>query len=75
MIKADFGKVTIDGRKSQIMAELSTIIYSCKINGFLTDEEINTCVQDALNITPEELEKFSNELIDKLKSIIGILEG
>ena len=75
MIKCDFGTVSIEGIKSVIKAELSTLILALIQDNVLTVEEVQKCVDSALNTTPQELENISDELTDKLKKILEILEG
>ena len=75
MIKCNFKTVSIEGTKSVIKAELSTLIFTLIQNDVLTVEEVKKCVYLALNTTPQELENISDELTDKLKKILEILEG
>ena len=75
MIKCNFGVVGIEGTKSVIKAELSTLIFTLTQNDLLTVEEVQKCVYPALNTTSQELENISDELTDKLKKILEILEG
>lgn len=78
MIKCNFGTVSIEGIKSVIKAELSTLIFTLIQDDVLTVEDIQKCVDLAilaLNKTPQELENISDELTDKLKKILEILEG
>lgn len=75
MIKCNFGVVSIEGTKSVIKAELSTLIFTLIQNDVLTVEEVQKCVDSALNTTPQELENISDELTDKLNKILEILEG
>ena len=75
MIKCNFGTVSIEGIKSVIKAELSTLILALIQDDVLTVEEVQECVDSALNTTPQELENISDELTDKLKKILEILEG
>lgn len=75
MIKCNFGTVSIGGNKSVIKAELSTLIFALIQDDVLTVEEVQKCVDSALNTTPQELENISDELTDKLKKILEILEG
>ena len=75
MIKCNFGTVGIGGKKSVIKAELSTLIFTLIQDDVLTVEEVQKCVDLALNTTPQELENISDELTDKLKKILEILEG
>ena len=75
MIKCNFGTVSIEGIKSVIKAELSTLILALIQDNVLTVEEVQKCVDSALNTTPQELENISDELTDKLKKILEILEG
>lgn len=75
MIKCNFGAVSIDGIKSVIKAELSTLIFTLIQDDVLTAQEVQKCVDSALNTTSQELENISDELTDKLKKILEILEG
>lgn len=73
MIKCDLYNVEFKGLKSILMAELSTIIHAVK-REILTEEEINECVDRGLHTTEEDIEKCSDDLADKLKKILEILE-
>lgn len=75
MIKCNFGAVSIEGTKSVIKAELSTLIFILIKDDVLTVEEAQKCIESSLNTTPQELENISDELTDKLKKILEILEG
>ena len=74
MIKCDLCNVEFKGSKSILMAELSTMIQAVK-KEILTEEEINECVNRGLHTTEEDIEKSSDDLADKLKKILEILEG
>ena len=75
MIKCNFGIVSIEGAESIIKAELSTLIFALIQDDVLTVEDLQECVDSALNTTPQELENILDELTDKLKKILEISEG
>ena len=74
MIKCDLCNVEFKGSIPMLKAELSTIIHSLK-REILTEDEINECVDKGLHTTDKDIEKFSEDLTDKLKKILEILEG
>lgn len=74
MIKCGLGIVEFKGSKSILQAELSTIIHAVS-REILTEDEINECVDRGLHTTEEDIEKCSEDLTDKLKKILEILEG
>lgn len=74
MIKCDLCDVEIKGSTPLLKAELSTIIYAVN-KETLTEDEINECVDRGLYTTDEDIEKRSDDLADKLKKILEILEG
>ena len=75
MISCDMGYVKVKGSKSLLKAELSTLIFSLKEDNIFTEDEIKDMIDKALNTNPADIEKYSDELADKLKKILEILEG
>lgn len=74
MIKCDLCNVEFKGSTPILKAELSTIIHAVN-REILTEDEINECVDKGLHTTEEDIEKCSDDLVDKLKKILEILEG
>lgn len=74
MINCDLFNVEFKGSKVILQAELSAIIHAVK-KEILTEEEINYCVDRGLHTTEEDIDKCSDDLADKLKKILEILEG
>ena len=75
MISCDMGYVKVKGSNSLLKAELSTLIFSLKEDNIFTEDEIKECVDRGLHTTDEDIEKYSDDLADKLKKILEILEG
>lgn len=70
MIKSDFGTVTVQGEKSIIIAELTTLIRVLR-DGGVSDAEIDRCVEHA-KMTKEEIAAESKKRMeDVLKSMFG----
>ena len=70
MIKSDFGTVTVNGEKSIIIAELTTLIRVLR-DGGLSDADIDYCVKRA-RVPKEELRKEAKKhMEDVLKSMFG----
>lgn len=78
MIKCDLGIIEIDGKKSVIESEFSTLVFGLKTNNIMTVEEINEAVDEALNTEIKDI-MDSNVLkqldieIKKHKDILDIL--
>ena len=74
MIKCDLCSVEFKGTIPRLKAELSTIIHAVN-RKILTEDEINECVDAGLHTTEEDIKKSSDDLANKLKKILEILEG
>ena len=73
MIKCDLCRVEFKGPIPVLKAELSTIIQAVN-REILTEDEINECVNMGLHATEEDIKKSSDDLANKLKKILEILE-
>lgn len=70
MIKSDFGTVTVQGEKSIIIAELTTLIRVLR-DGGLSDADIDHCVKRA-RVPKEELREEAKKFMeDSLKAMFG----
>lgn len=67
MLKSDFGKVTIQGIKPLIIAELASLIYALRNNSNLTDKDIKEAINDGFK-SQKEIDKIGKKIINKKRS-------
>ena len=72
MIKVNEEKVCVEGTRTVIRAELSTLIYSLINNGILTKEQVKKDVEKGF-LTEKEIEQLMNENKKKLDDKINEL--
>lgn len=77
MISCDKGQITIEGRKTEIMAELTTLVNALiEDDGeqVLTKEELDTCI-DTAKMSEEELDAGIKSMTDKMspEHLLGAL--
>lgn len=65
MIKVNKGKIYLEGARTLIRAELSTLIYSLINDGILTKEQVKKDVEQGF-LTEKELDQLMNENKKKL---------
>ena len=65
MIKVNKGKIYLEGARTLIRAELSTLIYSLINDGILTKEQVKKDVEQGF-LTKKELDQLMNENKKKL---------
>ena len=73
MLRCIFGMVAIEGSKSLVDAEFSTLAYALKDKGILTREELHESVDRAFDVSNEDLMKADSkidEAADKIAEII-----
>ena len=77
MISCDKGQIKIEGRKTEIMAELTSLVHALiEDDGeqVLTKEELDTCI-DMAKMSEEELDDGIKSMADKMspEQLLGAL--
>ena len=77
MISCDKGQITIEGRKTEIMAELTSLVHALiEDDGeqVLTEEELDKCI-DMAKMSDEELDDGITSMADKMspEQLLGAL--
>ena len=77
MISCDKGQITIEGYKTKIMAELTSLVHALiEDDGeqVLTKEELDTCI-DMAKMSEEELDDGIKSMADKMspEQLLGAL--
>ena len=79
MISCDKGQIKIEGRKTVIMAELTSLVHALIGEQVLTEDEVDERI-DLAKKSEEEIDDGIDSMIDKmspeqlLRALIGTLE-
>ena len=79
MISCDKGQIKIEGRKTIIMVEFTSLVHAFIGEQVLTEDEVDECI-DLAKKSEEEIDDGIDSMIDKmspeqlLRALIGTLE-